>query len=279
MPGGVGDHADGVGQHDHFLYAGLAVDGGVGAQRLASENGAVNDGAVEHAGTAHVDAVLSLASQFRGNVYARQRLADVTEVLGVLERRFLRDRKLGGGGSEGAVRGTTPGILVNDEARLGGASRSGNVPLLRGGGDEHGAAGGGGVAEARPTGANGGAAAGTLEAILRVEHGTRDFDMLPVGVELVGEDHREAGVRALAELRLRDPEGDAVIGRDLEPGIGLEGGGAFVGIRVGQVEGDDQAGAGQGRGLEEFAAIEALGIGFHRTPPLAARTTAASRRG
>ena len=95
-------------------------------------------------------------------------------------------------------------------------SDSGDIPGLRGGGDEHLAAGGADLAQGIPVDGRGGAAAGALRAVLRfVEVGLLDLDVLPIDVELVGDDHGEMGLDALADLGILGDDGDDAVGVNL----------------------------------------------------------------
>jgi hypothetical protein len=47
----------------------------------------------------------------------------------------------------------------------------------------------------------------------------------PVGAELVGKDRRQRGRDALADLGLREQQGDAIVGGDADPGREGQGGG------------------------------------------------------
>src|SRR5439155_25625476 len=78
---------------------------------------------------------------------------------------------------------------------------------------------------------------------------------------LLGEDHREAGLRSLAHLGLVDRQGDAAVATDPEPCVGSERG--IRGRRCrhrawGQIEGDHEAGAG----LDKIAAGD-VRMGVH----------------
>ena len=62
--------------------------------------------------------------------------------------------------------------------------------------------------------------AGALVAIeLRIDVGLLDHDMLPVGIELFGDDHGEGCLDALADLRRLGIDRDGVVGRDADEGV------------------------------------------------------------
>ena len=53
-----------------------------------------------------------------------------------------------------------------------------------------------------------------------------DPHLLPVALQLLGQDHRQRGVYALTHLRLGEQESDGVVGGDPDPGIQHGGCGA-----------------------------------------------------
>src|SRR5438094_338369 len=108
-----------------------------------------------------------------------------------------------------------------------------------------------------------------------------DLDLPPVGVELVGHDHRHRGHRPLAHLR--DGVGDRhdAVAIDLEPLVGREHA-RLLGARLAaqrQLESDHEAGPQGEAALEERPPGQRHR--FHRPPPLfiaAALWMAARRR-
>ena len=91
---------------------------------------------------------------------------------------------------------------------------------LRGrGGDEHLARGGADPPVRIVVAGNGGAAAGALRAVLRVEVALLDGDHLPVDVQLLGDDHRQRRLDALADLGVLADDGDLAVGGDLDEDV------------------------------------------------------------
>ena len=60
-----------------------------------------------------------------------------------------------------------------------------------------------------------------LCAQIAVGRGKFGLDLRPVGLELLGDDHRQGGEAALAHLGARIADDDRVVGLDHEPGIDL----------------------------------------------------------
>ena len=85
---------------------------------------------------------------------------------------------------------------------LGGDLRRIDVPFLRGGGDQHRLGAGAGLAQLVPGARDGGRTARALVAIdFRIDVRLLDHHMVPVGVQLLGDDQAEGGLDALADLR------------------------------------------------------------------------------
>ena len=118
---------------------------------------------------------------------------------------------------------------MNDHTFFHAAFGGGDAPLLRGGVNEHQARHRAHFAEALPFGGSGSAAAGHLDA----EHGVVvggidgrgfDFDFGPVRFEFFVEEHRQAGVNALAHFGVVGDDGDGFVGGDANEGVGREDG-------------------------------------------------------
>ena len=95
--------------------------------------------------------------------------------------------------------------------------------------DQHGARGGAGPAELLPGVGDGRAAAGALHGapgqvvVARDVDGRRlDADLRPVGVELLGQDGGQSGMRALSDLEVLGDDGDGIVRRDPHEGVGRE---------------------------------------------------------
>src|SRR4029077_11211634 len=93
--------------------------------------------------------------------------------------------------------------------------------------------------------------------------GGLDADLRPVGLELFREQHRQRRGHALAHLGAIHHYEHAFVGADAEPrvwGKGSRGEGArAVAAACGEMEADDEAGAGDARGLKELTAIDLRG--------------------
>ena len=100
-------------------------------------------------------------------------------------------------------------------------------PLVRGRGHQHLPGGRADRAQQVPAMAETAAAAGQLGVPLRVLEGLRgqrhfDLHPFPGTVQFVGNDHGNAGVGALAEVGLPDPDRHRLVGADLQEGVRLE---------------------------------------------------------
>ncbi|MCY1543000.1 hypothetical protein D9M68_787850 [compost metagenome] len=107
-----------------------------------------------------------------------------------------------------------------------------------------------------------------MDAEQRVQVGRVSIAVLaahfgPVGVQLLGQDHRQAGLHALAEFEPVDGDRDPAVGRDLHEGQGLfgrlEAGGCRGGLRSGQVREGAQRKAAGAHHFEEAAAWQGGG--------------------
>ena len=102
---------------------------------------------------------------------------------------------------------------VHHAAGAGGQLRFGHIPGLRGRGDEQLPSGGAHPAQRVPIGRRGRAAAGALRAVLGfVEVGLLDLDVLPIDVQLIGDDHGQMGLDALADLGILGHDGHDAVG-------------------------------------------------------------------
>ena len=200
-PAAVGEHRHAAADRHDVAHAGDRSRGaGVEAGDLASEDGAARHGRIEHPGELHVDAVDSAAVHLGGSVGPRHRPADETELLRILQRRILRDLHRGGGGGQLPVTETPPRRRVEHRSFLRAAARRRDAPSSRGGGDQHRARGGARLAHRRELAPHRAAAAGLQPAELPVGPGLLDAHARPVGLQLVGHDHRQGRARALTHL-------------------------------------------------------------------------------
>ena len=157
---------------------------------------------------------------------------------------------------------------VLDLAARGGAVGGGAAPGLGGGGDQHLTARRPNTAQGIPIERRGEAAAGELGAVLgRIVVGLLDADVLPVHVQLLGDEHGQHGLDALTDLRVLGDDGDDAVRRDLHigvqrrgVGVGQAGGADRRAGRQRQAEAQEHAAAGRGAGLQEGATRGALPV-------------------
>ena len=229
MPGSgarVGRELDGAVDHQdlaharHLLYL---VE--VGGFDFAAKDRALLDRGVEHARQRDIDAEERLAADDGVGVDAGLGLANDGVVLGVFERDVVEDRagKRGGFGGELSVGGDLPVALCRTQPALVVHSESGDGPSCRSCGYEHLAAGRSYAAQRVPGLGSGRAAAGGLAAVGGfVEVGLFHADVLPVDVELFGDEHRQLGLDALAHFGSASFDGDGAVGGDFDEGGRLQ---------------------------------------------------------
>ena len=269
-----GDDGDAVADLHDVADARHGLGGrGVEGLHLAAEYRAALDRGDQHARHLHVHAVDRPAVGLDRDVEAGDAfLADVAELVLRLQHRVLRHRQLRGFVHELPVHQSSSTRTMNDDTRLRFQLALRNVPLLRGGLLQHLAGGGAGLAPHLEVVAHAAAAAVGLVAGdgVRVELGVGrrllDPDLAPVGVELVGDDHRRRGHGALAHLGHRVRDRHDAIAIDLEPLVGREDAGRLLrgGVQR-EAEADDEAGAERGAALEERATGD-LRVAVHRVP-------------
>ena len=125
------------------------------------------------------------------------------------------------------------------------------IPFLGGCTDQHLARLGTGLAHRVPSGANAGAAAGSLISEERAGAGLLDGDLLPVGFELFGENHGQRSSHPLAHLRAGDHYRDFAFRSDRQICVGRKC--AFC-LRLsarGQINADDQSRSRRRGGFEK----------------------------
>ena len=96
------------------------------------------------------------------------------------------------------------------------ALRLGHAPRLRRGGDHHRLARRPDTAQRFPVVRRRGAAAGRLPAVLRVEIGLLDLHLLPLDVELLGDQHRQHRLDALPDLGVLRHDRHRAVGGDAD---------------------------------------------------------------
>ena len=291
-PEAVGDHGDAVGHLDDVPDPGDRLGRGR-VERLhlaAGHDRAPLDRSDQQAGQAHVDPVDGLAVHLLGHVDARPVLPDVAELILALERRILRHRQRLRLVDQLAVQETPARGHVDDGARLGRDLVERDAPFLGRRLAKHEARGRACLPERLQMIAHAAAPAVGLLAGDRVavDLGVRgrrlDPDTVPLGVELVGDDHRHGRHRALPHLGHRVDDGDDAVAVDAEPLVRREDARSLGlgedGVEERQPEAHDEPGADGDSALEQLAAADERAPGHHAPPraSVAARWTAARIR-
>ena len=192
---------------------------------LAADRGAFRDARVLHPRELHIEREQRLAADERGVVDAREALADELVFFAVLEfeRSDVRHRQRGGGRRQRSITRRSSACGVDDPALGGGEVGSGHAPLLRGGGDEHRARTGARVAQLIPSPGDRHRAPCDLRAVYgAIDLSLLDRDIRPLRIELLGEDHAEARLDALPDLRVLRDEGDPAVWCDAHERSGRE---------------------------------------------------------
>ena len=248
-------HGDEVGQRDGRHVALHALGRAVvnGGARGALARRRIGDLGVDHVGQERVDAELGLAGDLLGDVQARRPLADHAVVGRLLERDLL-EVVLAEGLRDGhalddlAVAERAAGGEMAHDAALGHALGGRDVPR-RGGRVHQRQAGGGAGARERVEGpVHRPAAAGEHQAVLLVGRRIVDADVLPVRLQLLGDDLGQRRAHALPHLGLGDVHGHETVGGDGEHRAGIEGGRSrgVGGAEERKAEGEADGGGGAG---------------------------------
>ena len=102
-------------------------------------------------------------------------------------------------------------------------------------------------------------------------------NLAPVGIQFLRDHHRNAGVRALTQLRMIDDHGHGLVRADAHEGVKRDGrtrfGGEHRSARTRNVNAQNQSAPGEQARLEKIPAA-AIHKGIHFTPPCA-RSSAA----
>ena len=190
----------------------------VHASRRATEHGRVFDGGVDHPIAIDVEPELRLAGDdvllvVGGRVLANHPPRGLRLELEVFR---LRHRELRSRGHQRAKPQSPVARFMNHFVIPHDTLRRGHVPLRRRRTHQHRPCGRAGAAEGFVEVAHGPRAVGVLIAVAGVADALLDAAAAPVGVELVGGDHRQRGADAGAHLRsVRDDE-DRAVGLDAE---------------------------------------------------------------
>jgi len=183
----------------------------------------------EHSRELHVLRVDRRAVRLGAAVGARQAPADQGEILRVLELHFLRNRHLGRAGGELAEARPAVRRRVHHRAARDGDRIRRDLPAFGRRSDQHRPRRGARFAHlfvgVRHRGAAARALHGAHEQVVvaaRVRRRALGPDLAPVGVQLFGDERRQAGERALAHLEVLHDHGDRVVRADANEGVGLE---------------------------------------------------------
>ena len=219
---------------------------------------------MKHARHLDIDAVDRLAGDLVDDVEPFLARADQRPVLGILEGHALGRLAARGRGGDLAERDLALARHVGDDPVLRGAFGGRHVPVRGRGGDQHRSRRGAGLAQIILRGADRAAAAGrhvapyavATEILLR--RCVLGADLLPVALQLFGDQHRERRERALAHLGAGDADHDGVVGPDHDPGRDLGrtiGCAHHGGAAEGDIEADCETGAKSGGADDEGTAI------------------------
>jgi hypothetical protein len=279
-----------LGRH-HLLHAGHR-HGVLGVERdeLAAHDRRASDDRVFHAGEADIGAVRRPADGDVAQVDDGDlALADVAEILRVLQpqRRSLRHRLRGCIRRQVAIAQPPPARLVHDlvvgRADLGDR----HLPARRRRRFQHHAGRGAHLAHRDQVMPGAAGAVGVLVAVfLLVARGLLDVHPRPIGLHLVGDDHRQAGAHARPHLRPVRDDGDGAVRRDAHEHFGVVDGAVRHGARAGGVRrhrparqhgcGQHEA-AGDAQALQHRAAGDLDDLVHDQAPVLASRTALAMR--
>jgi hypothetical protein len=254
----------------------------------------------QHARDALIDAEQRLSAHELRVVDSGDTRAEQAEVLLRLQRdaRGVGHRQRRGDFGELAVgRAAVAGRMAH-RARLRRQLGRRHVPVLRSRGDEHRARRRAGLAQRVVIHRDRQRAAGELRAVLgRIDDRLAHFDVLPIGVELFGDDHRQRRLDALADVGILRVQHDLPVGLDLHVRIRVERrAAARLRLRLRlpralrQRDREHEPAACEARELDETAAAQARGflgalrvqllherrqIDAHRAPPFFAIFAAA----
>ena len=196
----------------------------------AAEDRAMHDGGVEHARQPHVDRV----DRLPGDLVDAHRDARVGLPASFHSPGFF-SRMSAGGVILAASAATAPNVtralawLVGDRCSSGDAFRRRDVPARRGGGDQHLPRRGAGLPQRKLRERDRAARPGRqvapdfAPAQIFLRSHELGAHLRPVAFELLGDQHGEAGHRALAHLGVGNADGDGVVGLDHDPAADLDG--------------------------------------------------------
>ena len=206
--------------HEGLLHSGLFLDlVEVGARDLAAEHRAFDVDRVQHARNRDVDAEQRLAAHDPGAVDPAHGLADNDVVLGVFQRDLVRvgnrqQRRLR---HKVAIAQLPSARGVDHHALARGALGDRDAPTLCRRRNQHSPRGGAGPAQRIPVHRRRQAAPGELRAVFqRVQRCVLDPHAGPIAIELLGDQHRQHGLHALADFRILGKDGHHPVRRDAD---------------------------------------------------------------
>ena len=259
-----------AGEQEGVDHAGQLADRlQIGGQRLGAEHRRLLQHRHAHAGQLLVQRVKRLAVHDGLGVQLHDRLTDQLELAAGLEAqaRGVGQGQPGGLGGELRVTGLALAGRVRDlgprRAQLAGI----DLPALRRRLHQQPARHAAGAAQRLPGVRDGAAAARPGVELARVPMAVLDLDLVQTHIQLLGQQHQERGLHALAHLGVLGGELDAPAGLDADQGAGAERAGVGLGLGF-----EHQAAAGERRQaqLQQLAAL-------HADAPAASRMAALMR--
>ena len=268
-------HAFGAAVKRHAQHRAHALDRAgcriVHRGQLRAEDRRARDDRRQLAGQPHVDAVGLLPAALGDRIEPARGAADEAEVLRRLEGHRLRHRQGHRGVGQFAVAQPAP-VGRDHEAGLGAQGRGVDVPARRGGRQEHRARTGTQLTVLGEAVLDGVGPAGEVHSEHRVGIGAgigavARSDAAPVGIQLLGQDQRQRGLHALAEVEAVDRDRDRAVRRDLDEGGRLLSGTQWLrccsslgtGLRH---RGDGKGAQGQAGGAGQLQELATRQCGF-----------------
>jgi hypothetical protein len=283
LPVVIRDHDDAARTIQHLAHARhFLCRGRIECARRAAEGRTLRQRGVQHPRQLDIDAELRAAVDFRWCIEPREAASDQPEIPGLLEFHLFRQRQLRGGLGELAI-GHRFAVRSGDRAISGVAVAWRHSPGLRCGAEQQDARLRTSRAQLHPRVRHAVAGAGDLAAIALVDVGIADrrgddADRADPDLKLLGDQHRQRGVHALAHLGAIHQHRDRIVPGYPQPRIELAARRLARASRAaagGERQGNDQAGAARSGPAEEFAAVECGGRGAHEAAPWARSSSAA----
>ena len=183
----------------------------------------------QHAGQENVLSKFRRTVGLGRAVLAPGLLANQAKILRIFQFHFRRHGFIGGIEHQLAEAGLATAGGMADHAVAHDNVGLADFPALGGGGNQHGPPGRAGLPHLIPGIGHRRAAASTLRRaperiVVALGIGCRAFDanVLPVGIQFVGQNRRQAGVGALSHFEVLGHHRHAVVGTDAQKGVRLE---------------------------------------------------------